>query len=133
MDLPTIERVAARYRAEGYEVVVHPRGDDLPPFAGGCRDRLDRAEAGRDVIVEVQPDPAAASRTVGVEQLAEVANAQPGWRFDLAWEPESPLQRGIEEVGEPSDEQLAAILDEAERLADEGQSPYACVVAWAGA
>src|SRR5690348_16007155 len=35
MELEAIERIADRYRDEGYDVIVHPRADQVPPFAAG--------------------------------------------------------------------------------------------------
>ena len=37
-----LERVAEPYRDEGYEVIVRPRGDQVPPFAAGLELRPDR-------------------------------------------------------------------------------------------
>jgi hypothetical protein len=32
--------VAAQYRGEGYQVTVHPKGDQVPPVAGGYEPEL---------------------------------------------------------------------------------------------
>jgi uncharacterized protein YutE (UPF0331/DUF86 family) len=65
--------------------------------------------------------------------LAEIVNVQPGWRLDVVvLEPETAVEKAAQEAAEPSDEELAQILKAAEELADQGYSPYACVIAWGG-
>jgi REase_AHJR-like len=133
MELDSISNIANRYRSEGYEVIVHPEGDDIPPFAHGLRPDMIARKPGESVIVEVKSHRFDLENSPEVARLAEITNAQPGWRFDLVIaEPESPAEKAAQEASEPSDTQLAKILDTADALADGGHSPYACVIAWAG-
>ena len=50
----------------------------------------------------------------------------------IVLEPVTAIQRAAQDAAEPSDEQLARYLKAADELADQGYSPYACVVAWGG-
>ena len=52
-------------------------------------------------------------------RLAEIVNAQPGWRLDLVvLEPETAIEKAAEDAAEPSDDQLARFLEAAEDLVD---------------
>jgi uncharacterized protein YutE (UPF0331/DUF86 family) len=133
MKRDSIERIAARYRDKGYDVVVHPRGDQVPPFAAGFDLDLIATRRNEGVIVAVKANRIDLANDPQITRLAEIANAQPGWRLDVVvLEPETPIQKAAQEAAEPSDEQLAQILKVAEDLADRGYTPYACVVAWSG-
>lgn len=133
MELESIQRVADRYRIEGYEVLVGPRGDAIPSFASGFEPDLIATKPGESIIVEVKSHRFDLAESPQIAELAEITNSQPGWRFDLVVEePETPVEKAAHEAGEPSDNELAAILDAADDLAERGHSPYACVIAWAG-
>jgi hypothetical protein len=67
-----------------------------------------------------------------VSRMAEVVNAQSGWRFDLVVlnkDRESDVV--AREAEEPSVEALAQALDRAEQAARAGQTTAALVLAWA--
>ncbi len=73
------------------------------------------------------------SRDPQITRLAEIVEAHPEWRLDvIVLEPQTAVQRAAQDAAEPSDEQPARILKAADELADQGYSPYACVVAWGG-
>jgi hypothetical protein len=133
MELEVIERIATRYRDEGYDVIVHPRADQVPPFAAGFELDLLATRGNEGVIVEIETNRIALAHNPQITRLAQVVNAQPGWRLDVVvLEPETAVEKAAQEAAEPSDEELAQILKAAEELADQGYSPYACVVAWGG-
>lgn len=133
MEQEALEKVAQRYRAEGYDVVVRPRTDSLPPFLAGFHPGLIATLGNESVVIEVKTNRIGLSNGSDITRLAEVVNGQPGWRLDVVvLEPETSVEKAAQDAAEPSDAQLFGILHAAEELADKGYTPYACVVAWAG-
>jgi Holliday junction resolvase len=128
-----LERVAQRYRDEGYHVIVRPSADQIPPFIAGFQPDLVAIRGNEGVVVEIKVNRIDLSSDHQIAGLAEIVNARPGWRLDLVvLEPETTIQKAAQEAAEPSDEQLAQILKTADELSEKGYSPYACVVAWGG-
>jgi REase_AHJR-like len=128
-----IERIAEQYRDEGYEVIVHPQGDQVPPFAIGFPLDLIAARGNEGVIVAVKRNRIDLARDPAVTRLAEIIDTQPGWRLDLVvLEAVTALEKAAQDAAEPSDVQLYRILDTAGELNDKGYMPSACVVAWGG-
>jgi hypothetical protein len=79
-----IQSLARRYREEGYDVIVEPRVDDLPPPFQSFRPDLLARRGTEGVIAEVKRRrPASRERWAEVERMAEAARNLPGWRFDL--------------------------------------------------
>jgi REase_AHJR-like len=133
MQQESLERVAQRYRDEGYEVVVRPSAEQIPPFIKDFQPDLIATRGSEGVIVEIKMNRMDLSADHEISRLAETVNARPGWRLDLVvLEPETTLEKAAQEAAEPSDEQLAQILKTADELSEKGYSPYACVVAWGG-
>jgi hypothetical protein len=131
--METLERVAQRYRDEGFDVIVHPRPDQVPPFADGFQLDLIGTRGAQGVIVVVKTNRLALAHDPQITQLAQVVNEQPSWRLDVeVLEAETALEKAAQDAAEPSDVELAGILKAADDLADRGYSPYACVVAWGG-
>jgi Holliday junction resolvase len=133
MQQETLERVAQRYRDEGYQVVVRPLGDQIPPFVADYRPDLIAIRGNEAVIVEIKLNRMDLARDHQIAALAETLNSRAGWRLDLVvLEPETTVEKAAQDAAEPSDEQLAQILKTADELSEKGYSPYACVVAWGG-
>jgi len=133
MEQEALEKVAQRYRDEGYDVVLLPRGDRVPPFVAGFDLDLIATRGNEGVIVEIKTNRIDLSRDQQLTRLAEIVDARPGWRLDaVVLERETPIERAAQDASEPSDEQLAQILNAAEELAEKGYAPYAYVVAWGG-
>jgi hypothetical protein len=127
-----LAQLAERYRSEGYEVTIRPRDGQIPAFAAGFHPDLLARKDGLKVLVQVKESQEDLRRDPDTSRLAEVVNAQPGWRFDLV-----VLNRGEEpekvvtEAEEPSVESLSQTLDYAERTARAGDTLGAFVRAWA--
>lgn len=133
MEHEALERVARRYRDEGYDVVVGPRGELVPPFLAGFQPDLIATRGNEAVVVEVKTTRIDLANDPSITRLAEIANGRPGWRFDLVvLEPETTIEKAAQGAAEPSEEQLSQTLRTAEELADKGYAPSACVIAWAG-
>jgi uncharacterized protein YutE (UPF0331/DUF86 family) len=108
MQLETLDRIAQRYRDEGYGVIVRPNGDQIPPFVAGFQPDLIAVRGHEGVIVEIKLT-----------------------RSGLAKDSQM-IEKASQDALEPSDEQLAEILEAAEQMAEKGYTPYAYVVAWGG-
>jgi Holliday junction resolvase len=133
MEQKSFEKVAQRYREEGYDVVVRPHRDQIPPFVKDFQVDLIATRGNEGVVVEIKTNRIDLSSDHQLTQLAEIVNMQPGWRLDLVvLEQETAIQKAAQDGTEPSDEQLAQILKTAEDLVDKGYTPYAYVVAWGG-
>ncbi len=128
-----LDRVAQRYREEGYSVILRPQGEQIPPFIADFQPDLITVRGNERIVVEIKTTRIDVSSDQQIVRLADVVNAQPGWRLDLVvLESETAIEKAAQGATEPSDEQLAGILKTADELADKGYSPYACVVAWGG-
>src|SRR5260370_38906575 len=84
MDFETeLAQVAERYRSEGYEVTMRPGGAQLPPFASGFHPDMLAKRRDVQALVQVKESREALRKDPDTARMAEVVNAQPGWRFDL--------------------------------------------------
>lgn len=133
MEQGTLEKVAQRYRDEGYDVVIRPGKEQVPPFLADFRLDMVATRGHEGVVVEIKPRRIDLSKDPQISCMASLVNSQPGWKFDLViLEPETTVEKAAMEAAEPSDEQLFQILQTADDLADKGYAPFACVVAWGG-
>lgn len=127
-----IRRIAEKYLAEGYEVIVRPQEAQLPAFAVGLRPDLLAVKADQRVLVEIKET---AAELLGDEKsvrAAEIINAQPDWRFDLVvLNDESTTDRLAMQVPEPSLNSIRQRLAYAEQSARAGDQASALVAAWA--
>jgi hypothetical protein len=127
-----LEQLAKQYREEGYRVVLHPQGDQLPPFAQDFGADLVATRGEERVLVQVKHDRAALEADPEVPVRAEITNAQPGWQYDLViLKEDDPLRRLTRGAREPSNEELNEVLVSVERMIEGGDHRAACVFAWA--
>ena len=94
MEQETLERVAQRYRDEGYQVVVRPAAEQIPPFIADFEPDLIAIRGNESVIVEIKVNRMDLSSDHQISHLAEIVNSRPGWRLDLVvLEPETTVER----------------------------------------
>src|ERR687895_149936 len=77
-----LERVAEEHRRRGYDVVIEPRGSNLPAFMPDVTPDLIAHRGDEHLVIEVKGSP----RDVDRGQLSAIAQrvaTQPGWRFVL--------------------------------------------------
>jgi len=128
-----LKRVAGTYTAQGYQVVVEPRPDDLPSFAKDFKVELVGKRAAEGVLVAVKKNRDAMAADANLPRYAELTSAQPGWRFDFAiLESEEPGARELRGAQELPDEDVIKALGDAEQLAPTGFLRPALTTAWAG-
>ncbi len=125
-----VERIAAEYRADGYAVVT-PESGQVPPFLNGHRPALIATRGTESAVVAVYVNGSAWRADAHALELAELTNAQPGWRFDLViLERDNPVNRFVENAKEPTDGEFHAMIDRARRAARSGLTDMALVSAW---
>jgi hypothetical protein len=127
-----LQQLADKYRAKGYQIIIRPRPDELPPFARDFHVEILGKRNGDGVLVSVKRNrlEMAADRNMG--RYAAVTGAQPGWRYDFAiLQPEDALAHELRGATEPSDEQIRLHLQTAEQLMGESRGEAAFLIAWA--
>jgi hypothetical protein len=128
-----LKRVAGGYASQGYQVVVRPRPEDLPPFAKDFNVEMVGKRAAEGVLVAVKRNREEMAADANMPRYAEVTSAEPGWRFDFViLEGEEPGAREVRGAQELSDEEVFKALADAEQLARGGFLRAALITAWAG-
>jgi hypothetical protein len=127
-----LDRIAALYRRQGYEVVIRPGPTQLPAFAHDFKVELLAHRADQGVLVAIKKNRQAIAADGNIQRYAETTGLQPGWRFDFViLEPENTLARELVGAKEFSDEDILGSLEQATRLVRDGLDQYAVVAAWA--
>src|SRR4051794_40500240 len=99
MEHESPEKVAQRYRDEGYGVVVKPQTDLVPPFLAGFQPDLIATRGNESVVVEIKTNRIDLSNNPTITRLAEVVNGQPGWRLDVVvLEPETTVEKAAQDA-----------------------------------
>lgn len=125
--------VAQKYRDEGYQVTLRPQGGDVPPFAVGQRFDLVATKGDERVVVLVKENRAALRQDTAALRLADLIEAQHGWRLDLVvLNREAPGEDVSGDAAEPSLAKIEQHLARAEQMSDSGELSLSCVVSWAG-
>jgi hypothetical protein len=126
-----VERLAASYRAEGYDVQVQPAPHERPDFLPFQPDLIvTRGDDRRVVEVKLRHTPAAESQA---RRLAALIEAQPGWAFELVVVGDRVGARTAPVFDAPDvlpPDALRARLASARRLLDDGDAGAALLVAW---
>jgi len=82
IDPKRLAEAVQEYREDGYEVIVEPRGPELPAFLQGMDIDL-IARRGSDSVVVVVTTQQEMRQSSRLEQLASAVEQQEGWRLDL--------------------------------------------------
>jgi REase_AHJR-like len=126
-------KIAERYRDEGYEVILRPRGKDVPEFLDRFEPDLIARNGSESVVVEAKTRTDLATDP-HLRHLASVINAQPGWRLDLVvtnpeiWPDEvssGAVERNISEI--------RSLSQTADRLVSLDEIEAAHMIAWSAA
>lgn len=130
MELKALHQVAQKYRDEGYEVILEPRGDAVPSFLSGFQPDLVARRGDEGVVAEVTYKRIELADDAQLSSMAERINDQPGWRLDvIVLEHETMADRAMHAGAEPEDEQIGPMIEAAERMAASGFLPFAYVAA----
>ncbi len=127
-----VERIADEYRAEGYQVTVRPNDAQVPSFAVGFHLDLLATKSDERVLVQVKKHREDLQKDPQSMHVADVVNAQPGWRLDLVvLNGDSATEKLARELPEPSVDAILRNLDHAEDSARTGDHDSAFIIAWA--
>jgi hypothetical protein len=128
-----LKQVAARYAAAGYDVVIRPTPEQLPPFAKDFVVELLIRRGDGNALVSVKRDLRQMRADKALSHYAAVLQSQRGWRYDLAVvRASTTLAVDVGDAEEPSPEDVARMLDDGEDLCRKGLLRHALVTAWAG-
>jgi hypothetical protein len=125
-----LRSVKQRYTRRGYNVLLEPRGEDLPHFLAPFRPDMIAYNDEESVVVEVKSR-ADLPASKDMIDLANVISAQQGWRLDLVVvNPRTapPLDSDAESLGQP---EIVARLRAAHQLVRERQDEAAIMLAYA--
>jgi uncharacterized protein YutE (UPF0331/DUF86 family) len=127
----SIEQVASEFRGKGYDVSIRPSPDATPPFLLAFQPDLVATSPADNVVVEFKSSADLTSDSL--MKLAEAVQSQPGWRLELVVV-NPPAAHEVPARGElASDEQVSAMLREAETFVRENRYEAAALMAWAAA
>src|SRR5947207_14926270 len=77
-----LERIADDYRRRGYQVIVGPRGPDLPEFLSDATPDIIARGAHDSIVIEVKERPEHID-PAKINAVAQRVREQPGWQFVL--------------------------------------------------
>lgn len=127
-----LNQFADGYRAKGYDIVVRPGSDQLPDFAKDFKIEIVGRRAAEGVLVIVKKNRDELAADSNAPRYAEITNAQPGWRLDLAiLEGENPMARELRGAREFSEDEISQSLEKAGELSRIGFPRYGMIAAWA--
>jgi hypothetical protein len=127
-----IDQVASRYRAQGYQVVVRPRPDVLPPFAKDFTVEILATRADGGVLVSAKGTQSDLEADSSLSHYAEVIEKQPAWRYDvIVLGRELPAYPEKRDVQEQSEDEIRRSLADAERMNQAGFLTPTVIAAWA--
>jgi hypothetical protein len=124
--------VADRYRKLGFTVVLHPKADDLPPFARDFKVQILATKGDGGVLTVAKASPSELEADPDVGRYAEITDRQPGWRLDVfVLGPDAPALPEKGEARELGDDDIRRAMADAERMLREGFASQAVIAAWA--
>jgi hypothetical protein len=127
-----VKRLADNYTAKGYQVIVRPKPEDLPPFAKDFTVAIVGQRADGGVLVSVKKNRQEMAADKDMARYAKMTSEHPGWRYDFAiLEAEDPLAREVRNAQEPSPEEMARSLNSVDSVLQAGFINPALVTAWA--
>jgi HEPN domain-containing protein len=127
-----VKRLADVYRGQGYDAIVQPRSDQLPPFAKDFKIEIVGHRGTEGVLIAVRKNRDEVAADSNMQRYAEITGAQPGWRFDFAiLEAENPKAREVRGAREFSRDDISQSLEQAGELNRTGFPRFAVIAAWA--
>jgi hypothetical protein len=124
-----LERIASEFRRQGYDVLVEPRGHELPDFLSDAAPDLIARRQHENIVIEAKRSPSKADR----EQISVIAARiaqQPGWQFVLM-APRAPDDTETTELTMADESAIRELLQEADAIARLNMPAAALMSAWA--
>jgi hypothetical protein len=76
--------VAREYRQKGYQVIVHPSPDHLPPAFSKCPIDMIAEGEGRKIAVEIRNrENLTLNGSEDLRRMTTLVEQEPGWEFEL--------------------------------------------------
>lgn len=127
-----LERLADRYRRQGYSVKVNPGPDVLPPFAKDFKVELLAERPDNKVLVSAKSDKSEIEQDSRLSDFADIVAKHRGWRYDLTLlKPPPPAMPTSYDVEDLTEDQIREQFRVAEQLYDSGFESQAALTAWA--
>ena len=126
-----LEKVAERYREQGYRVIQNPTPDDLPPFAQDFKVEILAMRPDGSVLVSAKATSAEFERDKNLARYAEVIAGEQGWRYDvfvLGPQPPIPISG---DIADSTDDEIERTFDSANQLLIAGFKAQALIASWA--
>ena len=126
-----LERIASEFRLQGYDVLVEPRGSELPAFLADATPDLIAHRENEHLVIEVTRSPKDADR----EQLGIIAERiarQAGWQFVLM-APRAQEETDTSELTTADESAIRELLKEADAISQLDMPAAALMAAWAAA
>ena len=124
-----VEKVARRYRREGYEVDVDAAHDDILSLLGNYQPDLVAKREGEVVIVEVK-SAKEFGRSAGIGRISNLVQSIPGWRFDLVIPEREHADPTLEGSNTMTRKDMARLVNEFENLLRDDHIEAATLIGW---
>lgn len=121
-NIETIQRkrllkLAEEYRNKGYEILLHPKSEDLPDFLKNYSPALIVRRQDEGVVVEVKSRSSLnLSSTQYLKNLAQTIEQRPGWRFELVMTNPEDTIYSIKAEGSLQEDEIKSGLQIARQL-----------------
>jgi hypothetical protein len=123
-DIPLLDAVLARYKADGFEVFVHPSDAVLPPFLKGCRPDAVAIGPHKRIAIEIARSNAPSEK---ISRMEEIFTKHNDWEFVVLYI--SPSS-STETLKTSSRSAIKAAAKQVVQLRDGGHDAAALVIGW---
>jgi uncharacterized protein YutE (UPF0331/DUF86 family) len=122
-ETPLLDAVLARYRAQGFEVFVHPTATILPEFVLPYRLDAIAIKPDKKIAIEVTRSSHPAER---IKRLSQIFSQHPDWVLEVYYTDD--LREN--EISSPTSQAIQNSIQEIEELRTSGLSRAALVMGW---
>jgi REase_AHJR-like len=124
-----LDEIKEKYLKQGYEFIVHPDGQDLPPFLSGNKPDAIARRLNENVAIEIKLPDVTQSQKKLISFLSKEVPKHKGWRFELVLADKSKL--GLDSALEPDKIGLVQQLAKVQVLANDNDLNLALILGWA--
>jgi Holliday junction resolvase-like predicted endonuclease len=123
-----LEKMAEKYRKEGYEVVTSPHKQELGDLSDAGIDLI--ARRGKEVVAVQAKNRHDLYDVQDIEALAKRVESRPGWRFDVIVIPPEDYREIPQNGAELGTEQIRSLLEEAQTGLATGTLRASFLIGW---
>jgi uncharacterized protein YutE (UPF0331/DUF86 family) len=121
-----LESIVANYKAQGFEVYVHPSPQILPEFV--LPYRLDAVAIKPDQKIAIELTGSSRTPSERITRLKEVFAGHPDWTLKVYYYGDLDIEKDIQA---PSSQAIEKSIEEVEELRQSGRLRAALVMGWA--